>query len=71
MAALMAVAPSFVAGTPASEPPNDPIGVLTAETITTSFMIYKMLQNLKAPNLRIFSRARTDSSHKCPLFGGG
>ena len=29
----MAVAPSCVAETPANVPPNDPIAVLTAETI--------------------------------------
>src|SRR5436190_11666808 len=35
-AALTAVAPSWVAGTSAREPPKLPMGVRTAETITTS-----------------------------------
>ena len=41
----MAVAPSLVAETLDNEPPKLPIGVLTADTMTTSF-IQKFCANL-------------------------
>jgi hypothetical protein len=39
----MAAAPNFVAGTPANDPPNEPIAVLTADTITTSFIVFLLV----------------------------
>ena len=38
MAPFIAKPPNCVALKPDKEPPNEPIGVLTAETITTSFI---------------------------------
>ena len=40
MAPSIAIAPNFVAGTEDNAPPKLPIGVLTADTITTSFIIF-------------------------------
>ncbi len=41
----MAAAPNLVAGTDASDPLKLPIGVLTAETIYTSFIFYDFIFN--------------------------
>lgn len=42
----MATAPNFVADKEDNDPKNEPIGVLTALTITTSFKFFCELYNL-------------------------
>ena len=64
---LMAVAPSWVAGTDARLPRKEPIGVRTALTITTSYSLIRSMSSIDKNNSELTLRFGLVEANRCWL----